>query len=1040
MKQLNKLTKRLLIVSLAFFSFGFVHAQIQVSGKLTDSKGEALVAASVAEVGTNNGTFTEYDGTWTLTVKSPESVLEFSYVGLKTQTQKVGTKRVFNVALQADAIIIPGVVKIGYASAKPEDVTGGIVQLKGEEVAKAPVLGVDQALQGKAAGVQVRSNSGTPGGGMDIVVRGRGTTGDARPLYVVDGVPVGYEWKGDPNNIESISILKDASSCAIYGARGANGVVLITTKGGNEVTAQEEFLNVSFDGYRGSQERWKKFDVMSGDEYAEYYGLENTDGVNTDWQDEIFQTATIQKYKITLDGGSPKTSWSASGGYTNQDGIIKSTAYEKYDFGYKGMYQVNKKIDVGFSTGFSVTTQDKVYEGDIENSIIGNALIASPMSPIYDSTGEYAQMSNSAIAKNPLAMIEYGNYATPNLSEKGYGLGTNIWASYDIVKNLEFRSIYNYGKWGKEEFFYIPYFNIASNQNNPLPRYNTVVREGNNWGTTNTLQYSYDIKDKYDSTRVKHAFKVLAGHEALFEFQKAYRYELENIPDDKNMHFVNSNKPTSDNPKGVWAEVYDAANEHSMISYIGRLEYGLSDKYNVNATIRRDGSSRFGSGYKYGNFPSVGVAWKVNKESFFYNNKVLTDSLGITMFKIRGGWGKIGNENVRNYLYVGTIISDPEAGYSFGGNQVQGVVPEKIPNENVHWEEATSWNIGTDINVFKNKIMFNYDYFIKTNYDNLITIDVPAIAQAKERPTVNAGLIRNAGHEVSLLYRNQFKTDSMKQAVKYDVNVNFTKINNEVLDMQDGQIPGGLPFGDARLPTFVCNTTEGYPIAAFFGYKVDGIYESWEEVNEGSQSSARPGDYKIVDINGDGVIDGNDITMIGSPHPDFTYGVNANVGYAGFDFGFSFQGVQGNEIFNATKYYLDGGGSGNSNLSTRRLDVWSEDNAGSENPTNAEWFVGTGVGANLFPHSGYIEDGSYLRLKNITLGYTLPERITDKIKMNRLRLYVQSQNLLTFTKYSGFDPEIGTNTTLNWRGPEFGIDRGVYPQARTYIFGVNIEF
>lgn len=1040
MKQLNKLTKRLLVLSLAFFSFGFVHAQIQVSGKLTDSKGEGLVAASVSEVGTTNGTFTEYDGTWTLTVKGAESVLEFSYVGLKTQTITVGSKRTINASLKIDdGIVIGTVVKVGYGSSKPEDVTGGIVQLKGEDVAKAPVLGVDQALQGKAAGVQVRSNSGTPGGGMDIVIRGRGTTGDARPLYVVDGVPVGYEWKGDPNNIENISILKDASSCAIYGARGANGVVLITTKGGNSVAAQEEFLNVSFDGYRGVQQRWKKFDVMSGDEYAEYYGVENTDNVNTDWQDEIFQNAAIQKYKVTLDGGSPKSSWSASGGYTNQDGIIKSTAYEKYDFGYKGMYQVNKKIDVGFSTGFSITQQDKVYEGDIENSIIGNALIASPMSPVYDSTGKYAQMSNTQIAKNPVALIEYGNYATPNLSEKGYGLGTNIWASYKIIEDLEFRSIYNYGKWGKDEYFYIPTFNIASNQVNDLSRYNVAVRDGYNWGTTNTLQYSYNIKDNVDTTKVKHAIKVLAGHEALYEFQKTYRYEIENISDDPNMHYVNANKPT-ENAKGVWAEIYDAANEHSMISYIGRLEYGLSDKYNINATMRRDGSSRFGSDYKYGNFPSVGVAWKLNKESFFYNNKFLTDSLGISMVKIRGGWGKIGNENVDNYLYVGTITSDTEAGYTFGGKQVGGEVPEKIPNENIHWEEATSWNVGTDINMLKNKIMFNYDYFIKTNYDNLITIDVPSIAQARERPTVNAGVIRNNGHEISVLYRNQFKTDSMKNAIKYDVSVNFTKIHNEVIDMQDGEIRGGMPFGDARLPTFVSNTTAGYPIASFFGYKVDGIYQSWEEVNKGAQKNARPGDYKIVDINGDGVIDGNDITMIGSPHPDFTYGLNANVGYAGFDFGFSFQGVYGNEIFNATKYYLDGGGSGNSNLSTRRLDVWSETNTGSENPTNADWFIGTGVGADRFPHSAYIEDGSYLRLKNLTLGYTIPEKVTNKINLNRLRVYAQSQNLLTFTKYSGFDPEIGTNATLNWRGPEFGIDRGVYPQARTYIFGVNIEF
>lgn len=1037
MRRLNKLKRRLLIFSVAFLSFGFVHAQIQVSGKLTGDKGEPLVGGSVAEVGTTNGIYVmEADGSWTLEVANAESILEFSFTGLTTQTQKVGTKRTFNVRLSG-AIEIETVVKIGYQSARPEDVTGGIVQLKGDEVAKAPVLGVDQALQGKAAGVQVRSNSGTPGGGMDIVVRGRGTTGDARPLYVVDGVPSGYEWKGDPNTIESISILKDASSCAIYGARGANGVVLITTRGGNAVAAREEFLNVSFDGYRGVQQRWKKFDVMNGDEYAEAYNITDSKGINTDWQDEIFRKAVIQKYKITLDGGSQKSSWSASGGYTNQDGIVKGSSYDKFDFGYKGMYQLNSKIDVGFNIGFSVSNQDKIYEGDIENSVIGNSLIAAPIVPVYDSTGEFSMMHNSQIAKNPVAMIELPNYATPNTKEKSNGLGSNIWVNYKIIDNLEFKTLFNYGSWDKTESFYIPVYYIATNQMNDISKLNRVERGGYNWGTTNTLQYSYNIFDKADTNKVKHAFKGLVGHESLYEFEETFRTEVDNVADEDNMRYIINGVTSS---KGVWAETYDAPNEHTMISYIGRVEYGFDDRYNINATLRRDGSSRFGSGYKFGNFPSVGVAWKINKESFFYNNKYLTDSLGISLVKLRGGWGKIGNENVSNYLYTGTVVTDVNAGYSFGGTGVSGAIPEKVPNQLIHWEEATSWNVGTDINLLRNKIMFNYDYFIKTNYDNLIKIDVPAIAQAKDNPTVNAGVIRNNGHEVSILYRDQVKTDSMKNAIRYDVSVNFTKINNEVIDMQGGELKGGYPLGEARLPTYVCNTTEGYPIASFFGYKADGIFQSWEEVNKSAQKDARPGDYRIIDQNGDGKIDANDVVMIGSPHPKFTYGLNGNVGFAGFDFGFSFQGVQGNDIFNATKFYLDGGGSGNSNLSTRRLDTWSPSNTGSDQPTDAEWFTGSGVAANIFPHSGFIENGSYLRLKNITLGYTLPEKLTEKIKLQRARVYVQSQNLLTFTKYTGFDPEIGTNATLNWRGPEFGIDRGVYPQARTFTFGVNLEF
>jgi TonB-linked SusC/RagA family outer membrane protein len=462
------------------------------------------------------------------------------------------------------------------------------------------------------------------------------------------------------------------------------------------------------------------------------------------------------------------------------------------------------------------------------------------------------------------------------------------------------------------------------------------------------------------------------------------------------------------------------------------------DKYLINGTVRRDGSSRFGGNNKFGIFPSVGVAWKVNKESFFYGNEWLKKN--VSMFKIRGGWGKIGNENIANYLFLSQYGKSILSGYSFGGTRVEGSVPLAPVNPDIKWEESTSWNVGTDINMFNNKIMFNYDFFIKHNYDNLIKIAVPTVAGVDEVsgawPTVNAGTIRNYGSEFSLTYQNQYQKENAKHAFTYSINANFTIINNEVTGMDGGVLYGGRVQPQNLLLT---ETREGYPIAAFFGYKVDGVFNSWAEVNQGVQKDAKPGDFKIVDIDGDGEITPNDMTYIGNPHPKFSYGLNLDAGYAGFDLSLAFQGVQGNDIFNATKWYLDGGYE-QSNMSTRRLDAWSETNKSSE-PTDPSWFTSKNVNGNgIFPNSAFIENGSYVRLKNVTLGYTLPERISNKFFMQKLRVYVQAQNVFTITKYSGMDPEIGSNEETNWEGPEFGIDRGVYPQARTFVYGVNITF
>ena len=381
MRKIFKLKKCLSIFVITLFSAGYVNAQIAVSGKVVDQNGVPVIGGTVSEAGTTNGTYTDGSGSWSLTVKSADAVLEFEYLGLATQKIKVGSKKSFNVTMTPDAIVLDKAIAIGYASARKEDATGANKNFGGDEISKAPVLAIDQALQGKASGVSVTSNSGTPGSGMDIVIRGRGTTGDARPLYVVDGIPQGYEYRGDPGNIESLTILKDASSCAIYGARGANGVVLITTKGGNSV-ADYEYVNINFDGYRGLQKAWKQIDVLSGDEYADIVSggtktntaAEGFGGANTNWQDQIFRTAVIQKYRLSAEGGSAKSSWSINAGYQDQDGIVKKTNYNRYDFGLKSMYKVNKRLDIGANLGYSQHTQDVINEGSqAEYTVLGQS-------------------------------------------------------------------------------------------------------------------------------------------------------------------------------------------------------------------------------------------------------------------------------------------------------------------------------------------------------------------------------------------------------------------------------------------------------------------------------------------------------------------------------------------------------------------------------------------------------------------------------------------------------------------------------------------
>lgn len=1041
MKQLNRLSKRLLCIACAFITFGYASAQIEVSGKLTNDKGEAMAFADVFEVGTTNGTLTDHNGDWSLSVASEQSVIEFAFMGFEARRITVGTQRVINIRLLPVAQVVGPITIRGYALQDKVDGAGASDEVDGKAIANRPVLSVDQALIGKAAGLQGRSNSGSPGSSMDIVIRGRGTTGDARPLYVVDGVAVGYSYRGDPNNIESITILKDASSTAIYGARGANGVIVIQTKGGN-APAAEPFTTVSFDAYRGVQSAWKHIEVVDAETYARLHNemqdpstpaftdAEIAEFANTNWQDEIFQQAIIQKYKITIEGGNETGSWSSSAGYTNQEGIVRGTDYTRYDFGFKNMSNINDRFKFGSSSGFNVTSRNTIYEGNLEQSAIGAALIADPTIPVYANNGNWFAPRSSSYY-HPVGIIEAGHVNTPNTSINSYGLGANVWVDAKITEDLVASTQFNYGRWGNIEQTFVKEYFIKASQGNTDTYMERRHQFGDNWGLTNTLTYNLSIEDTSDSTKTKHNFRFLLGHEVLYSRMETDRYKITGLlgEDDYLQYF---GAKTGDSEVNV--QDWELPNEHAMLSYFGRIEYSFLNKYLLNTTLRRDGSSRFGDDNKFGLFPAVGLGWHVHREPFFYGNEWLLENMN--QFKIRGGWGKVGNENFANYRYAGTMGTDPNSRYSFNKSIVDGAVTQITPNPGLKWEEATSWNIGTDISLYRHRLLFNFDYFVKKNVDNLLPITVPAVVGVDgsgKNPVVNTAEVSNKGYEVSLAYRHHYSKENWNHAIVYDVGVNFAQIENEVVYMAESVIPGGK---FSRNGVFVARTMEGYPIAAFFGYKTDGIYQNWEEVNQGNQTYAKPGDLRIVDANGDGRITEEDIVMIGNPHPKFTYGFSANVSYASFDLGLFFQGVHGNQIYNMTQWYLQSGYL-YSNFSPARLDAWSPTNTGSDIPADATWYTGK---EDMYPLDIFIEDGSYLRLKSVSLGYTLPTTVAQKLNVERCRVYVLAQNLFTFTDYSGFDPEIGTNETTNWEGPEFGIDRGNYPQAKSVVFGINLEF
>lgn len=997
-----------------------------VSGIVTSTEdNNPLVGVTVLVKGTTTGTVTDINGKFDLSVEVGDTIL-LSYIGFISEEHVIKGEAILNASLEPEIEFLDQVVVIGYGTQKKSDITGSVVSVTSEELTQTPVSGIDQALQGRAAGVTVTANSGQPGSGMTVRVRGIGTVNNSDPLYVVDGVLLNNINFLNPNDIQSIEILKDASAAAIYGSRGANGVILITTKKGTKSK-----MNLTVDVYRGIQNKWRTLDLMNREQYAAFKGYDpantnyasfsdwvyrtfnlatnpyiptdvNYENYDTDWQDVVFRdNAKINNYYVSVDGGSETSNYALSVGYFDQDGIIIVSNYKRLTFRVNSAHQATKYLKIGENISLMNSKNRGVATNNENYSLLNSAISLAPWDPARYDNGKITPSSTTNL-KNPLSMVELEN---PHSNWNR--LVGDVFVDITPLKGLTFRSDVgidiSYGDGGN----FKPQYYISANDNMPNNFLEHNYQKYTTWLWENTLTYKKLIASKHDIT-------ILAGttaQESNFDYLGGSKTDLPN--ESENLWYLDA---ATKNPT-----VGGSAWEWSVLSYLGRINYALNNKYLLTFNIRRDGSSRFGKNNKWGTFPSLALGWKISDENFF---KGLTDDFNVV--KIRAGWGRIGNQEIGNYAFTTRINAGTTfVSYVFGNPPAitTGAAPLNIANDDIKWETTEQTNAGLDVVMLNNRLSFSADYFIKDTKDMLVAIPVPGNVGLRYYPVVNAGNVRNQGFEFSAEFKHKIGE------IFYSVGGNFATLKNEIVSLGGGEdIYSAAFFGE-----YLTRTRIGDPIGSFYGYETDGIFQDKYDVEEHVNSAgqmvqpgAKPGDFKFVNQNDDNKIDQNDKVNLGNPFPSLTYGFNAVVEYKSFDLQLFFQGVSGNKIFNSNKYFTQG--NGYTNLGAEMVDAWSGEGTSNTLPNPK------GSAENLKASDRYIEDGSYLRLKNTQLGYSFSNNMADKIGISGMRIYLSGTNLLTFTKYTGFDPEIGQTGGL-----DFGVDRGTYPQPRTFLVGLTLN-
>mgnify|MGYP002666518976 CR=1 FL=1 len=971
--------------------------QITVQGVVKDQTGETVIGASVMEKGTTNGTITGIDGDFSLNM-SPNGTLVVSFVGYKTQEVQVKGQKQLQVVLSEDAEMLDEVVVIGYGTMKKSDLTGAVSSIGNKDIKDSPVSNLGQAIQGKISGVQI-VDAGKPGDNVSIKIRGLGSINNCDPLVVIDGVPTDLGLSSlNMADVERLDVLKDASATAIYGSRGANGVVMITTKRGTEgkgklaVSANYSFQNAtnvpSLLNAAQYAELSNDMMVNSGRNPNPEWANPSELGAGTDWMDELLRTGVMQNYTVSYSGGNEKSHYYVSGGFLDQSGIVKSVNYRRFTFQSNSDAQVLKWLKFSNNITFSADTKKS---GSYN---IGDALKALPIYPVKNEDGSWSGPDGNSewygSTRNPIGPTELNKSQTD-----GYNFLANLTAELTFTKWLKFKSTFGYDA----KFWFIDNF---------TPKYNwkpTPTEETSRYKSDNkSFTYLWDNYFLFDHTFAeKHRVGLMAGMSAQWNTND-YLNAQKNV-------FMFDNVHEMDNGEEMYA-IGGNETEWALLSYMARVNYSYEDRYLLTATIRRDGSSRFGKKHRWGTFPSVSVAWRASQEKWFPKNDYIND------LKVRAGYGVTGSQaSVGNYSYLASYNTSV---YPFGissGNQT-ALVSSTLANPYIHWEEVAQTNIGFDASLFNSRVMFSFDAYLKETRDMLVKASIPITSGFEDTITTytNAGKVRNQGIEMSL------HTINLTGELGWETNLTATYNKNKIKDLNSD-----VPYYINQINnSYVTMLAKDYPINVFYGYVTDGIFQNQSEVNTHAvQPGAEPGDIRFRDLNNDGVINDSDRTVIGNPNPSWLFSMNNSLSYKGFELSVFLQGIAGNKIYNANN--IDNTGMAAAyNQTTDVLKRWQGEGTSNSMPRA----VFGDPNQNTRVSDRFVENGSYLRLKNITLSYTFPKQWLQKAQIENACLSLSCENVATITGYSGFDPEVGIN----------GIDQNRYPISRTFSLGLNFNF
>ena len=983
----------------------------KIKGTVTDMNGESIIGASVLEMGTENGSITDVEGNFTLNV-SPNATIQISYIGYKTKEIPVKDKTVIEVKLQEDSELLSEVVVIGYGTQKKADLTGSVANVNASKLNTQSNANIGQALQGKIAGVDVVSGGGSPGAGSRIMVRGIGTLNNAAPLYIVDGMYMSSIDEINPNDIASIDVLKDASSAAIYGSRAANGVIIVTTKSGSDTGGKPL---VSLTANVGVSSPTKYLDMLDAKGWAEVTtvarkainkpALEMATDLaskpDNDWQRIMLRPALMQNYNLSIKGGSKYVKYYTGLGYFNQDGIVKGTNYERFNIQSKtdyqrGIFSAGTNIIVSFNNNKPLADQSR-------GGMLGTILQSIPTLEKYDSNrvggygGLYGDVTNLS---NPLAIVD------PNIMDRydeTMKIFANMYVQIEFIQGLKYK------------LNFTPDFTFERYRN-----YQGLFDFGLDHGTTTQVT---ERQNRWRNILVEH----LLTFDRTFGDHKISALVGYSYQDNRFRHLQAYGEGAPEGLKEIDATTSLRTNEGSssrsvMTSILGRIFYSYQNKYLFTATIRRDGSSRFGKNNRYGYFPSFSVGWNMAEENFMKNISWL-DQL-----KLRGGYGVLGNQEIGDYQYSSTITTGINYPDGKGGLRL-GAFPKNFANPDIRWEQTTMTNVGIDFMALNNRLSLTADWYVKDTKDILLNVPIPISSGGANDPIRNAGKIRNKGVELNLGWNDSPSKDWM-----YSVNLIGSFNKNEVMEMgsENGIIKGGTAVDGVT----TTETLKGYPIGGFWLIPTDGYFNSQTEVDayakdgQKIQPAAKPGDIRFVDTNHDGVINDNDRIYQGSPFPRMTFSLNGNITYKNFDLSIGLQGVTGNKIYNSTRHTLEDVTNG-TNFLASCLDYWTPDNLNAAHPR----LVWDDPNQNTRSSSDrYLENGAYLRLRSLQLGYTFPNKWFKGI-VNHARVYANMENLFTITGYSGYSPDVNAGDATSR-----GFDYFIYPNTRTFMLGLDVTF